>query len=88
MEWNGLGDIPIETLDAVLKYHVVNEANVQSDELSNDQEIGMLSGGIATIDLEDGAKIETSSSQSINIIITDVQGTNGVIHAIDTVMLP
>ena len=87
-DWNGLADIPIETLDAVLKYHVVNRANVQSDELSNDQQIGMLSGGMATIHLDDGAKIETSSDQSINIIITDVQGTNGVIHAIDSVMLP
>ncbi|CAM1333418.1 exported protein of unknown function [Tenacibaculum aestuariivivum] len=26
--WNSLGDVPIETLDAVLKYHVVNGANV------------------------------------------------------------
>ncbi len=87
-DWNGLGDIPIETLDAVLKYHVVNAANVQSDELSDDQSIDMFNGGTATIDLSDGAKVETSSNQSINIIITDVQGTNGVIHAIDAVMLP
>lgn len=87
-DWNGLADIPIETLDAVLKYHVVNGANVQSDELSDDQSVGMLSGGNTTIDLSDGAKIETSSGQSINIILTDVQGTNGVIHAVDTVLLP
>lgn len=88
MDWNGLGDIPIETLEAVLLYHVVDGANVQSDQLSNGQTITMIGNGTATIDLSNGAKIMTSSDQSINIIDTDVQGTNGVIHAIDMVLLP
>ncbi len=87
-EWNGLGDVPIETLDAVLKYHVVNGANVQADQLSDNQEIAMLSGGMLTVDLTDGAKLETSSDQSVVISLTDVQGTNGVIHAVDSVLLP
>ncbi|KAB1068651.1 fasciclin domain-containing protein [Tamlana haliotis] len=89
--WNGLGDIPIETLDAVLKYHVVNNANVQSDQLSNG-DITMLSGGMITIDLSSGAQIKTSSSQTVDILVgdatSDVQGTNGVIHAINAVLLP
>jgi len=83
--WNSLGDIPIATLEAVLLYHVVG-ANVQSDELENG-DVSTLSGTI-TIDLTNGAQIKTSSSQTINIILTDVQGTNGVVHAIDTVLLP
>lgn len=87
-EWNGLGDIPIETLDAVLKYHVVNGANVQSDQLTDDQVISMLDGNSVTVDLSDGAKLDTGSGQSVNIIITDVQGTNGVVHAVETVLLP
>ena len=29
-----------------------------------------------------------SSQGNVNIIITDVQGTNGVIHAVDEVLLP
>lgn len=87
-DWNGLGDIPIETLDAVLKYHVVSGANVQSDELTDGQMVEMLNGGMTTIDLSNGAKIKTGSDQIVDIIITNVQGTNGVIHAIDTVLLP
>jgi uncharacterized surface protein with fasciclin (FAS1) repeats len=88
--WNSIGDIPIETLDAVLKYHVVNEANVQADQLSNG-DIPTL-GGIITIDLSNGAQIKTTSNQTVNVLVgaaaNDVQGANGVIHAIDTVLIP
>ncbi|CAM1333417.1 protein of unknown function [Tenacibaculum aestuariivivum] len=48
----------------------------------------MLSTGMLTVDLTDGAKLETSSMQSVTISSTDVQGKNGVIHVIDTVLLP
>lgn len=34
VNWNGLGDIPIATLDAVLKYHVISGANVQGDQIN------------------------------------------------------
>jgi uncharacterized surface protein with fasciclin (FAS1) repeats len=86
-DWNGLADIPVETLEAVLTYHVVSGANVQSRELVDNQVINTL-GGSVTVDLTDGAKLETTSGQSANIIIVDVQGTNGVVHAVDTVLLP
>lgn len=85
-EWNSVADIPVATLEVVLLYHVVNEANVQSGQLSNGDVTTL--GGTITIDLTNGAQIVTSSDQTVNIIITDVQGTNGVIHAVDTVLLP
>lgn len=86
--WNSIGDIPIATLDAVLKYHVVNGANVQSKQLTNNQEVTMLSGDKITIDLSSGAKLKTTSNQSVVISSTDVQGANGVIHVVDSVLLP
>jgi transforming growth factor-beta-induced protein len=86
--WNSLGDIPITTLDAVLKYHVVNGANVQSDELTNNQNIVMLSADTVTVDLTAGAKLMTSSNQTVSITATDVQGSNGVVHVVDKVLLP
>lgn len=86
-DWENLADIPVETLEAVLTYHVVSGANVQSDELTDNQVINSL-GGTLTVDLTDGARMETTSEQSVRIIITDVQGTNGVVHAVDTVLLP
>lgn len=85
--WNSLTDIPIETLDAVLKYHVVNEANVQSKELKDNQEITMLNSDKITVDLTNGAKLKTSSGQIVAISATDIQGINGVIHVVDTVLL-
>jgi uncharacterized surface protein with fasciclin (FAS1) repeats len=87
-DWNSLGDIPIETLAAVLSYHVVDNANVQSSELTDGQTIGLFSGGTIEVDLDNGAELITTSGQTVKVIITDVQGTNGVIHAIDKVMLP
>lgn len=86
--WNSLSDIPIATLEAVLKYHVFAGGNVQADQLTDNQEITMFSGGKVTVDLSNGAKLETSSGQSVEISVTDVQGTNGVIHAINNVLLP
>lgn len=86
--WSSLADIPIATLEAVLKYHVFAGGNVQSDELSDDQEITMFDGSIVTVDLSSGAKLDTSSGQSVVISLTDVQGTNGVIHVVDSVLLP
>lgn len=86
--WNSLEDIPIETLEAVLAYHVVAGANVQSDQLSDNQQITMYDGNTVVVDLSDGAKLETSSNQSVVISLTDVQGTNGVIHVVNSVLLP
>ncbi len=86
-DWNSLDDIPVATLEAVLNYHVVSGANVQSKELTDQQQVAAL-GGTFTIDLTDGAKIKTTSNQTVNIVLTDVQGANGVVHVIDAILLP
>ncbi len=86
-DWNGLEDIPVGTLQAVLDYHVVG-ANVQSDELTDDQVVMTVGGANLTVDLSAGAKLETTSGQSVDIIITDVQGANGVVHAVNQVLVP
>jgi uncharacterized surface protein with fasciclin (FAS1) repeats len=86
-DWNSLNDIPTSVLEAVLSYHAIAGANVQSSQLSDNQVVSTLGGSI-TFDLSNGPKIETTSGQSVNIILPDVQGSNGVIHAIDTVLLP
>jgi transforming growth factor-beta-induced protein len=87
-DWNALTDIPVEVRDAVLKYHVVNEANVRAADLTDEQEVTTLSGGTFSIDLDNGAQIRTTAGQTVNIVITDVQGINGIIHVVDTVLLP
>jgi len=87
-DWNSLADIDIDLLATVLSYHVVSGANVQSSQLSDNQEINPLTNGNLTIDLNGGVKVESTSGQSVPVIVADVQGTNGVIHGISSVLLP
>lgn len=88
--WNGLGDIPRATLRAVLEYHVITAGNVQSDQLTNGQNIPTLGGSSLTVDLTNGAQLQTAgpAQGNVNIIVTDVQGTNGVVHAVQEVLMP
>ena len=87
--WNTLADIPISTLEAVLNYHVVSGANVQADQLTDGQDITMFDGNILTVDLTSGAQLNTNSGQTgVDIVITDIQGTNGVVHAVSSVLIP
>lgn len=85
--WNSLTDIPEATVDAVLQYHVISGANVQSGDLSAGP-VETFGGSDITISLTNGAQIETTSGQTVDIVVTDVQGTNGVIHVIDAVLVP
>lgn len=86
--WSSLADIPSATLDAVLQYHVVNGANVKSTDLTDEQSVTTFGGGTFTIDLTGGAQIKTTGGQTVNIVVTDVQGTNGIVHVVDQVLLP
>lgn len=88
LEVEGLGDIDADLLATVLSYHVIAEANVTSDELSDGMAVTTLQGEDFTINLGDSATITDANERTSTIIATDVQATNGVIHAIDTVLLP
>jgi len=83
-----LNQVDDATLNAVLQYHVVNGANVLAGTLTNGQVVTPFASGTFSINLTGGAKIVDARNRTTNIIITDVQGTNGVVHAIDRVLLP
>ena len=88
--WNTVADIPTATLDAVLKYHVTTAGNVRSTDLSNGQTVPTLQGSDFTIDLSGANPVINAGSNSANIItsLVDIQTTNGVVHVIDSVILP
>jgi len=78
---SGIADLTAEQLTPILTYHVVS-GNVLSTMLSAGT-VQTLNGPI-TLSLSPAPAINTSSK----IIATDVQGSNGVIHVIDQVLLP
>ncbi len=81
----GLGDIDGATLTATLNLHVIGEANVRAEDLT-DGDVTTL-GGDVTIDATN-ATITDANGRVSNIIVTNVQAVNGVVHAIDKVILP
>lgn len=84
---SGLADIDEPTLDAVLKTHVVGGANVFDTDLSDNLTVTTLGGDI-TANVTGGATLTDSSGRIIDIIATNVQSDNGVIHVINKVILP
>lgn len=77
-----LNDIP--ALTDILLYHVVSGKALAADVVDQDS-INALGGGINVTVTEDG---DVFLNDDIQIIITDIQATNGVIHVIDGVLIP
>ncbi len=69
---------------AVLTYHVVGGANVQSNAIPTTP-ITTLETGTFTIA---GTVITDEANRTTNIVLTDVQCSNGIIHAVNQVLLP
>ena len=75
-----LADIP--TLTGILTYHVLPGA-VMSSALSEGRTAATVNGANVTFTLANGPQINGA-----NIVMTDIQTSNGVIHVIDAVILP
>ena len=73
---------PEGALKQILLYHVV-PGKVMAADLSEGLSAATLQGEDVTFTLADGAKVNGA-----NIVAADVEASNGVIHVIDTVILP
>jgi uncharacterized surface protein with fasciclin (FAS1) repeats len=69
-------------LTDVLLYHVV-AGNVMSTDLSQGMQAPTVNGEQVTVSLEGGVFINSSK-----VVLADIEATNGVIHVIDTVLVP
>lgn len=69
-------------LAKVLLYHVVSGSTLSTD-LSNGLSVNSLNGEALTFDLSDGAKVNTSMISAVDLV-----AGNGVVHVIDTVLVP
>lgn len=83
-----LDDIPQPVLQLVLNYHVIAGANVRAEDLTEGQTATTFQGEDITISLTNGPQIIDATGMPANIIVTNVQTGNGVVHAIDKVILP
>mgnify|MGYP001032205192 FL=1 len=87
-DWNSLADIPAATLESVLKYHVVVGDNVTSGEIEDGLTPTTFEGSTFTINTTNGVVITDKGGNESTVQIVDVQTSNGVIHAINRVLLP
>lgn len=92
-DWNSPNDIDPTLLDAVLKYHVTAAGNVRSTDITDGMMVTTLSNNATfTINTGSGDPMITAGSNTANILasagLVDIQATNGVVHVIDTVILP
>lgn len=71
-----------DQLVAVLTYHVV-AGDVRAADVAGLQSATTLQGGELAIDTSNGVRINDA-----NVVQADVVAANGVIHVIDTVLLP
>lgn len=84
----GIAGVSTANLTKVLQYHVTN-GNVLAASLTEGQIVStLLTPQTFTIQLTGGAKIMDVNNRLSNIIATDVQCANGVIHVLDKVLLP
>jgi uncharacterized surface protein with fasciclin (FAS1) repeats len=71
-------------LTAILTYHVVAGKVMAADVVGmNGKSVKTVQGGELTIDTSNGVKVGSAT-----VIKTDIETDNGVIHVIDSVLLP
>lgn len=83
----GIAGVSAANLTKVLQYHVVN-GNILAASLTEGQVVNTLVSQSFTVQLAGGAKIKDANDRVSNIVATDVQCANGVIHVLDKVLLP
>ncbi len=84
LDENNIGTVDQDFLTDVLLYHVARGRRYSGDVLDSER-IRTLNRGFL---LQDGGVLTDNLDRDATIIVTDVEAANGVIHAIDAVVLP
>lgn len=77
-----------DLLATILTYHVVAGASVLSTDLSDGQMVTTVQGEDLTINLDGGVFIKDAADSGAQVILADVEASNGIVHLIDTVLIP
>jgi len=78
----------LSNLAGVLTYHVVGNAAVRAEDITNGQVVTTVQTGTFTINTTTGVQITDANGRIINVVATNVTAMNGVVHAISNVLLP
>ncbi|WP_396590264.1 fasciclin domain-containing protein [Allomuricauda sp. R78024] len=75
-------------LATILKYHVVSGVAAASTDLSDGQTITTLQGENVTISLDGGVFVSDVTDTDAEVVIPNVNASNGIVHVINKVLLP
>jgi len=84
LDADNIGDLDQGALTQILLYHVVRGRR-DSGAILGSSRIRTLQGGFL---FQAGGTLTDNLGRQANIIVTDVPAANGIIHAIDAVVLP
>lgn len=70
-------------LVSILTYHVLSGAVMSSDIAGKSLDVATVEGSMVSIDATNGVMIDNAT-----VVAADIETSNGVIHVIDTVIMP
>ena len=75
-------------LTTILTYHVVAGTAAKSTDLTNGMMVTTVQGENLTINLEGGIFVQDATETDAEVVLADVETSNGVVHVINKVLLP
>lgn len=75
-------------LTTILTYHVVAGVAAKSTDLTNGMTVETVQGENLVINLDGGVFINDATEINAEVLIADVEASNGVVHVINKVLLP
>jgi transforming growth factor-beta-induced protein len=80
-----LDDVPDMQLDEILSYHIIEGQRLTSTDLTDGMELTTLNGATLTVSVADDGTVSLNDGEAA-VEVTDIEGTNGVVHEIGTVL--
>ncbi|MEP2278505.1 fasciclin domain-containing protein [Maribacter sp.] len=75
-------------LTSILTYHVVSGVAASSSDLNNGMVVTTVQGEDLTINIDGDVFIDDATEVDAQVVIADVEASNGIVHVIDKVLLP